>query len=610
MALLQNFSILKLRFSLEKLVSPRLSFNLPSIVLLIFIIFFAPRLSSQEVQYEEIRKDMGWPLSFFSPISGTFCEYRNYNMHMGADFKSYGLNGHPILATYDGYIEHISQSKKGYGVSLNIKSPSIGIKTKYAHLHSYLGADGRLELLRQSILLLLGKDEYYFNLPNNTFPVKKGEWIGLTGESGTGVPHLHLEFRDDKGFINPLYFSAYHHEDRTHPEILKLIWEDSARSSALEIKPIKNKNGKFILPEPIISRGKIRIKLGGYDMIRSRNKNNVFAFGLLQESKSDDGKENTSLYRNQFLFVPYSQSSNRQAFYDTNRSSLSPPVYYYNIYDLNQDFSIDTSKMKLGEKQEYIAYLEDASGNRSELRIPIEVGEIVETESIEKPPIKTGTIYMTPDKQLQLDFRKNETYGNGFPVLSKTSWEDEGIKIPSGLTPISEPYKISVQNFNWKGEVEGFIKTSNKPTVKETLYFYDSSIKRFSYAWSKRTADGFQFRTAKLGIVGVLADNSPPYVSYSYAFSKNIKLPKASNPRLLERTYYLGDSGSGYTSSPEVYLDGEKYPFTYDSDRKAIHISIAKKAFRMKKFLLLEIKPRDWAGNIGKTFTELLKAED
>ena len=175
---------------------------------------------------------------------------------------------------------------------------------------------------------------------------------------------------------------------------------------------------------------------------------------------------------------------------------------------------------------------------------------------------------------------------------------------------MSEPYKISIQNFNWKGEVEGLIRTNNKPTVKETLYFYDSSIQRFSSVWSKRTSEGFQFKTAKLGILGVLADDSPPFVSYSFAFSKNIKLPKASNPRIMERTYYLGDSGSGYTTNPEVYLDGEKYPFIYDSDRKAIHISLAKKAFEKKKYLLLEIKPKDWAGNIGKTFTEILKAED
>ncbi|MCG9873305.1 MAG: M23 family metallopeptidase [Leptospiraceae bacterium] len=575
--------------------------------LIIFLFLQIRMLVAQEVPYEAIRKEVAWPLSFYSPISGTFCEYRNYNMHMGADFKSYGLNGHPILATYDGYIEHISQSRKGYGVSLNIHSPSIGIKTKYAHLHSFLGSDGRVELLRQSILLLLGKDEFYFNLPSNAFPVQKAEWIGLTGESGTGVPHLHLEFRDDKGFINPLYFSAYQHKDTSYPEILKLIWEDTARSSALEIIPIKEKEGRYKLKEPLLARGKIRIKLGGYDFIRSRNKNNVYAFGLKQEGY---GNEDLSLYRNQFLFVPYSQSSNRQAFYDTNRSSLSPPVYFYNIYDLEQDFSIDTSRMQLGDKKNYIAYLEDASGNRSELTIPLEIGEIIEPAITEKPPVKTGSIYMTQDKQLQLDFRKNETYGNGFPILSKTTWEEQNIKIPNGLTPVSDPYKISVQNFNWKGEVEGLIRTNNKPTVKETLYFYDSSIQRFSSVWSKRTSEGFQFKTAKLGILGVLADDSPPYVSYSFAFSKNIKLPKASNPRIMERTYYLGDSGSGYTTNPEVYLDGEKYPFTYDSDRKAIHISLAKKAFEKKKFLLLEIKPRDWAGNVGKTFTEILKAED
>jgi hypothetical protein len=572
-----------------------------SSLFLILSIIYPIKLVSQEIPYNSIKNDLGWPLTFYAPISGTFCEFRNFNMHMGVDFKSYGLNGHPILATYDGYIEQISQSNKGYGVSLNIHSPSIKIKTKYAHLHSFLGEDGRLELLRQSVLLLLGKNEFYFNLPPSAFPVKKGEWIGLTGESGTGVPHLHLEFRDDGGFINPLYFTKYHHKDTTPPEILKLIWEDSARSSSLEIAPIVIKPGKYKLHEPLVARGKIRIKLGGFDNIRSRNKNNVFAFGVKIANKS--------LYRNQFLYVPYSQSSNRHVYYDTNRSSLTPPVYFYNLYDLTKNESMDLSEYSIGEKLDVIAYLEDASGNQSELLIPITIGNIVEPMLSIKPTNQLGTVYQSNDKKIQLDFRKNETFGKGFPILQTTLWKDEGIKIPKGLEEVEPPYKISVQNFNWKGEVEGFLKMNSKPSVKETLYFYDSSIKRFSYIWSQRTTDGFRFRTAKLGTLGVLADNSPPYVYYSFAFSKNIYLPHAENPKILNRTYYLGDSGSGYTTTPEVFLDGEKYTYEYDQDRHAIHISFPKKAFTQKKYILLEIRPKDWAGNSGKTFTELLTIE-
>ncbi len=377
-----------------------------------------------------------------------------------------------------------------------------------------------------------------------------------------------------------------------------MIWEDSARSSSLDLPVIQIKPGRYKIQETLVARGKIRIKLGGFDNIRSRNKNNVFAFGVKMS--------NNTLYRNQFLYVPYSQSSNRHIYYDTNRSSLTPPVYFYNLYDLTKNESLDLTDFSIGEKLEVIAYLEDASGNQSELLIPITIGNIIENQLSTKPNNHLGTLYQSNDKRIQLDFRKNETFGTGYPILQSTHWKDEGIKIPKGLEEIEPPYKITVQNFNWKGEVEGFLKMNSKPSVKETLYFYDTSIKRFSSIWSQRTTEGFRFKTAKLGTIGVLSDNSPPYVYYAFSFSKNINLPLAENPKLLSRTYYLGDSGSGYTTNPEVYLEGEKYPFEYDRDRHAIHLSFPKKAFSEKKYLLLEIRPKDWAGNIGKPFTELL----
>ncbi len=44
-------------------------------------------------------EEVGFPLPYLSPITGTFAEIRNHNLHLGSDFKSYGLNGHDILAT-------------------------------------------------------------------------------------------------------------------------------------------------------------------------------------------------------------------------------------------------------------------------------------------------------------------------------------------------------------------------------------------------------------------------------------------------------------------------------------------------------------------------------
>lgn len=548
--------------------------------------------------WESIRSRPGYPLDFFSPISGTFGEYRNHNMHMGVDFKSYGMNGHKVLATYDGFIDHISQSDKGYGISLNLYSPDLKIKTKYAHLHSFRGTDSRLELLRQAICLIDPTQEFYYRLPPGAFPVRKGDWIALTGESGTGVPHLHMEFRNEEGFINPLFFDAMHAEDKIPPTILKVIWEDSSAFSSSEMSAIELSPGKYGISQTLVGRGKIRIKLGGYDLIRSRNRNNVFAFELHNNKKQ--------LYRKEFLLVSYSASSNRHLYYDTNRSSLVPPVYFYNLFDANVGYSIDLGNLPLGESLELMAILEDAAGNRSQISIPVVVGTPPPPEKTQPPAMRSGTTYQSLDGILSLDFRGVESFGQGSPVLEKTDWALESIELPQGLIPRSIPYRISVQNFNWKGTANGFYKTDFPIGKKDSLYFYDTSIRRFTAIASQKTGNGFRFKTAKLGILGVFSDESPPTVTYPFQVAPVVHLPAAMDPAILERYYYLGDIGSGYTTKPDVYLDGEVYPFEYNPDRKAIRIRIPRRAFHKKKYLLLEIRPHDWAGNRGKYFTDLL----
>ncbi|MCC5814140.1 MAG: M23 family metallopeptidase [Leptospira sp.] len=568
-----------------------------------FLIFFILSTSIQsetiEEKYGSIRDKMAWPLSLYSPISGTFGEYRNYNMHMGADFKTYGMNGHRILATSDGYIDFISQKDKGYGRSFHLNSPDLKIKTKYAHLFSFQGKDGKLELLRQALCMLNGKDEFNINLPSGKFPVKQGEWIALSGETGTGGPHLHLEFRDNYGFINPLFFNAFKGGDEHPPTILKLIWEDSESTETLELKPKEDKPGIYSLEKSIPAKGKIRIKLRGYDFIRSRNRNNVYAFELKEGDKS--------IYRKEFSYVKYGESGKRYLFYDTNRSSLNPPIYFYNLFDYSKNHSIDLTTYKSGSKLNLTAILEDASGQKSILPIPIIVVDELETK-----PVKTNLVsgqgkqFFSQDRNLSLDLRRLETVGTGGAVLEPVDWNMEEIKIPEGLTPTSTAYKISTINFNWKGKAIGEIKLNRPPTKKETLYFYDTSIGRFNWTKSWRTKDGFRFQTEKLGIVGVLSDDAPPSVEYVYQIGTTIHLPEASIPGIIERYYYLSDVGSGFTANPEVYLEGEDYPFEYDRDRRGIRILIPKKAFYKKKFLLLQIRPRDRAGNQGKYFTEIL----
>ena len=128
-----------------------LSIQLIKIVVLFFYIGIVPFLSAIE---PDAKKKVFWPLDMKLPISGSFAEYRNSHLHMGCDFKTYGINGFPVLSVFDGYVSNMSYSENGYGLSIILTSPSLNLNARYAHLNDLYGNVDGLEELKQSLRLL------------------------------------------------------------------------------------------------------------------------------------------------------------------------------------------------------------------------------------------------------------------------------------------------------------------------------------------------------------------------------------------------------------------------------------------------------------------------
>ena len=124
-------------------------------IVLCFWFLFVMQLSA--IEPEKI-DSVYWPMQVRLPISGTFAEFRNSHLHMGCDYKTYGINGFSVLSVYDGNIASMSYANNGYGLSINLFSPSLKIYAKYAHLNDLQGDVSGLEELKTA-LLLLGKPE-------------------------------------------------------------------------------------------------------------------------------------------------------------------------------------------------------------------------------------------------------------------------------------------------------------------------------------------------------------------------------------------------------------------------------------------------------------------
>ncbi|TGL40945.1 M23 family peptidase [Leptospira perdikensis] len=577
----------------------------------LLLLCFLPAALIAESKIPDIpANEVGFPLPYYSPVSGTFAEIRNHNLHLGSDFKSYGLNGHSILATFDGYIEEISYSKTGYGLSLNLYNPKYKLKSKYAHLHSFGGSLYDLELLRRAILLMGDPSGFQLKLTPGLFSAKKGTALGKTGESGSGISHLHLEFRSEKGIINPLYFPEIHQKDTTPPTILSLYLEGDHLESPILLTAKEKAKGRYELFtdtgevfETISLTGKFRIRLSGYDFIRSRNKNNVYGMDLAVNGEP--------VFSRNFDFLAFEDGSKKHQFYDINRSSLSPPVYFYHIYEQSKNFkeegySLDLDGYKPKEKLPLEVSLRDATGNKSSVFFTV-IHDKNETDSSRfAKKQKNGNKFNSADGKVSVDLSKAEVSGEGSLLITEINEKDIPFKIPTGLPLKGKIYQLDTKKMSWKGEGMGEWNLSYTTSTKESLYFYDTSIGKFQSITQKRKPNGFSFKLTKLGFVMVLSDETPPTIFPMTSLARYIELPEVRNHCFEERFYVIGDTGSGFRTSVELTIDGQTYPYEYDPDRRAIRVLIPKSLQKERPYLLLEAKAFDFAGNVSEPFVDLI----
>ena len=127
-------------------------------------------------------------------LSATFAEIRTNAFHAGVDIRTQGVEGKEVFAVADGYVSRIGVSPYGYGKVLYI-THNDGFTSVYAHLSKFNKNIGEFVKSKQYEDKSFTQNIY---LDENEFPIKRGDFIGFTGNSGgSGGPHrdegLHLQ---------------------------------------------------------------------------------------------------------------------------------------------------------------------------------------------------------------------------------------------------------------------------------------------------------------------------------------------------------------------------------------------------------------------------------
>ncbi len=136
--------------------------------------------------------DYHWPMAAPPALNSSFGEYRPRRFHAGLDLKTWGKEGYPVLAVDNGYVWRVRTSPWGYGKVVYIRLKD-GRTAVYAHLSAFAPAVQAVVEEEQ-----VRRGFYSVNLffKPNQIQVQRGETVGYSGSTGSGVPHLHFEIRD------------------------------------------------------------------------------------------------------------------------------------------------------------------------------------------------------------------------------------------------------------------------------------------------------------------------------------------------------------------------------------------------------------------------------
>ncbi|HPW66886.1 MAG TPA: M23 family metallopeptidase [Salinivirgaceae bacterium] len=219
------------------------------------------------------------PLDIHQTLSGSFGELRSSNFHSGIDIKTNGAIGHNIYAIADGFVSRINISPFGYGKAIYIDHPN-GYTSVYAHLDGFV-----LQISDYIEREQYEKQSFAVNLflEPDVMPVKKGDIIGFSGNSGTSMgPHLHFEIRNTRTHkvLDPLNFN-FDIVDNIPPRFYNLYFYPFGKNSHIDgetqriRKHIVRKGNTFRLADNDTIKALNRIGFAAHVNDKVNNSNNI-----------------------------------------------------------------------------------------------------------------------------------------------------------------------------------------------------------------------------------------------------------------------------------------------------------------------------------------------
>ena len=346
----------------------------------IYVLFFV-FLHAQSYPQNYFRSPLNIPMQ----LVANFGEIRANHWHMGLDIRTQQKVNLPVYAAADGYIARVSVEPGGFGQAVYINHPN-GYTTVYGHLNSFFPALAKYVKQHQ-----YEEQSWKINLilTSDLFPVKKGDFIALSGSTGASEgPHVHFEIRNTKteNCLNPLLFK-FPVADAVPPTLLRLAMYDRNKSTYEQLPQIfaVKKSGTiyFVAGHTIHTYSdKVSFAIGAIDKFSNRNNHNgIYSAKILMDGKpvSEFVLDNISYNDTRYINAQLDYSYKKRKGISLQHISSLPGAQdvVYNVW--NGDGMIHLNDTK---SHSVTIEVKDANGNTSKLEFNIQRNERVEKNSL------------------------------------------------------------------------------------------------------------------------------------------------------------------------------------------------------------------------------------
>jgi hypothetical protein len=562
---------------------------------LIAFLFCSNAAIAQSVAYPKnyFRVPIDVPLD----LSGNFGELRPNHFHTGIDITTHNVEGIPVKAAAEGYVSRIKIGPWGYGRVLYVTHPN-GYVTVYGHLSNFNTA---LAAYTKTNQYANQSFEIELTLQPNQFPVKQGEVIAYSGNTGSsGGPHLHFEIRDAKTeeAINPLLF-GFPVKDEVAPTAVTLVIipadKDAQVNGVNAIKKItlKQSGSNYVFAnaaENITVSGKVGFAIEAYDKESNpTGKNGVYGIRLTCDGQTiySHHIERIPFDKSRFIncFINYEENEKHNHFY---QQSFLLPNNQLPVYDTTVNNGYCFFPTDMLHRFSYTLF--DVFGNYSKVDFNV--------KSVKKTAIAKADAYVpflhvlvwdttnlieenafrfeTPSRA----FYKNEVFN--FTVDAATE-KAISPKVNLGFyIPIQEPCTLTV-----------YATVADSLKSKAVLALTNKKGVRTS-AGGKWTGKGVTAEIKEFGTYSVMLDTTAPIVTPSNFDLKDVNQTDFSALKKIQ--FKMSDNFSGIASF-NAFIDGKWVLMDYEPKGKLIWYTFDEHCGKGKHSLVLTVK--DKVGNVA-----------